>query len=166
MMEAWITASTPGEEHKVLQQSVGSWNTTTTMWMKPGDSPTVSHGTSQFEAIYGGRYIRQNVKGMAMGQPFEGMGINGYDNVKKQYTSIWLDNMGTAITSGTGQFNKDQNAIVDEGSMSCPMTPSGTRSYRAVWALPKNDSFKYEMYGPDESGKEYKMMEIVYTRTK
>ncbi len=32
-----------------------------------------------------------------MGMPFEGMGIDGYDNLAKQYVSTWVDNMGTGI---------------------------------------------------------------------
>lgn len=163
-MEAWIKASTPGDEHKLLQQYVGTWNTTTTFWMKPGEQPQTSTGTAQFESIFGGRFVKQTVKGTAMGQPFEGMGVSGYDNIKKHYTSVWMDSMGTSTTIGTGQLNAEKTAITDEGTMSCPMTPSGTRSYRAVWGVPVNNSFKYEMYGPDETGKEFKMMEVAYKK--
>ena len=35
-MEAWMKAATPGEHHKHLSKSVGSWTYEGKMWMQPG----------------------------------------------------------------------------------------------------------------------------------
>ncbi len=163
-MAAFEKASNPGEEHKLLQQYVGRWNHVVSWWMTADAAPEVSKGTSEMEMIMGGRFLKQKVKGTSMGKPFEGMGITGYDNVKKHYSTMWLDNISTGMMLGTGQFDKEKNAIVDQGSFSCPMSPDGNRTYRAVWTTVQKNSFKYEMFGPGQDGKEMRMMEIVYTK--
>ena len=33
-----------------------------------------------------------------MGMPFNGLSLEGYDNAKKEFTSIWIDNMGTGTS--------------------------------------------------------------------
>jgi len=43
-----------------------------------------------------------------MGMPFEGMGLDGYDNASKEYISIWIDNMGTGIMYMKGKWMKIQ----------------------------------------------------------
>lgn len=164
MMEAFTKASTPGEEHKLLQQYAGKWDHEVKWWMKPGDEPEVSKGTSEIEPIMGGRFILQKVAGTSMGQPFEGMGITGYDNVQKHFSSVWLDNMGTGMMGGKGTFDKASNSIIDKGSFSCPLEKDGSKSYRAVWGPIADNSFKYEMFSTDESGKEFRMMEITYKK--
>jgi hypothetical protein len=42
MMEMMAKYSTPGEEHKKLQNFVGTWDTTAKMWMDPGATPQES----------------------------------------------------------------------------------------------------------------------------
>jgi len=165
-MDAWIKASTPGEEHKLLQQYVGKWDHTIKMWTAPGSAVSESKGTTEVESLLGGRFIRQSVKGVSMGQEFEGIGITGFDNIQKQFSTFWIDNMSTASMIGKGSFDKAKNVIMDEGSFSCPESSTGKRSYRAVWTLPVKDSYKYEMYTTDDKGKEFRMMEIVYTKAK
>lgn len=163
-MEAFIKASTPGTEHQLLKQYVGKWNHTMSWWMSPDAKPEISQGTSEIKSILGGRFIEQNVSGTSMGQPYEGMGITGYDNVNKHFSTMWIDNMSTGTMSGKATLDKGKNALVDKGEFSCPLDPSGTKSYRSVWSLPKGDSFTYEMYGAGEDGKEFRMMEIVYKK--
>lgn len=164
MMEAFAKASTPGEEHKLLQQYVGKWTHVVKWWMKADAKPETSNGTTEITSIMGGRFIKQDVSGTSMGQPFQGMGLVGYDNIQKHFSTIWIDNMMTGMMIGSGTLDKAKNAIVDSGSASCPMSPTGKREYRAVWSLPEKNSFKYEMYTTGEDGKEFKAMEIVYTK--
>ena len=163
-MQAWIKASTPGKEQEFLKQFLGKWDYKINMWMEPGAKPQVSSGKSVNESIFGGRYITQKATGISKGQPFEGMGIIGYDNVQKHYNTLWFDNMSTAMMTGTAEYDSEKKVIVEKSSGSCPMSPTGTKEFRSTMSLPENNSFKYEMYTNDESGKEFKMMEIVYTK--
>jgi Protein of unknown function (DUF1579) len=103
-------------------------------------------------------------EGTSMGQPFEGMGIMGYDNEKKQYQSVWIDNMGTGIMTGSGNYDPNTKTLTDQGKFSCPA--EGEKSYRAVLKMKDNDNFTYEWYMAGPDGKEFRAMEIVYTRKK
>src|SRR4030095_16493060 len=54
-MKNWMAYATPGEPHKMLAKSNGTWNGEVTMWMAP-DSPAVtSKATMVNKMIMGGR---------------------------------------------------------------------------------------------------------------
>jgi len=57
---------------------------------------------------------------MMMGMPFEGIGINGYDNLKKKFVSTWIDNMGTMIVMSTGTFDPATKTFTYMGEMDNP----------------------------------------------
>ena len=164
MMEKWKEFSTPNENHKVLDTLVGEWDYTIKMWMSPDAKPEESKGTSEIKSIMGGRFIEHSAEGTSMGQPFEGMGIMGYDNEKKQYQSVWIDNMGTGIMTGSGNYDPNTKTLTDQGQFSCPA--EGEKSYRAVLKMINKDNFTYEWYMTGQDGKEFRAMEIVYTRKK
>src|SRR4030095_7138272 len=82
-MEAWMKAATPGEHHKNLNFFVGDWKTQNTMWMD--GSETKTEGTAHIEWAMDGRYVISKHSGNFMGMPFQGMGIDGYDNVTSKY---------------------------------------------------------------------------------
>jgi len=164
MMEKWKEFATPNENHKVLGALVGDWDDTVKWWMSPDAKPEESKGTSEIRSIMGGRFIEHTVEGTSMGQPFEGMGITGYDNEKKQYQSIWIDNMGTGIMTGSGNYDPNTKTLADQGTFSCPAV--GQKSYRGVTRIIDQDNFTYEMYMAGPDGKEFRAMEIVYTRKK
>jgi hypothetical protein len=164
MMEKWKEFSTPNENHKVLDPLVGDWDYSIKWWMSPDVKPEESKGTSNIKWIMGGRFIEQAVEGTSMGQPFEGMGLMGYDNEKKQYQSIWIDNMGTGMMKGSGNYDPNTKTLTDQGTFSCPA--EGEKSYRGVLKMIDNDNFTYEWYMPGPDGKEFRAMEIVYTRKK
>jgi hypothetical protein len=82
--KAWMEYMTPGDMHKMLAGSNGSWKTKIHMWMAPGTEPMVSEGTSVNEMILGGRYQRSTHSGDFMGMPMEGMNILGFDNATKE----------------------------------------------------------------------------------
>ena len=111
----------------------------------------------------GGRYLQHAAKGMSMGQPFEGMGITGFDNGRQTYQTIWMDNMGTGMMIGEGSYDPSKKTLTDHGRFTDPMI--GQRSYRGVITLIDDDHHSYEMYVADENSIEFRMMEILYTRT-
>lgn len=160
-MEA-LTA--PGEAHKVLEPLAGKWTYTSKFWMTPGAPAEESTGTSQDDLIYGGRFLMQVVKGTMMGKPFEGLGFTGYDNIKKEYVSVWLDGMATGLMTSSGQYDAATKEITEAGAHSCPLTGETDRKIRSVSTLVDNDHKTYAAYAVGPDGKEMKMMEISYTR--
>ena len=54
--------------------------------------------------------------------PMEGFSIDGYDNVKGEYFSLWLDNMGTGYMLSIGERSEDGKSVTYTGSMPDPMS--------------------------------------------
>jgi hypothetical protein len=165
MLEA-MKKGQPGEQHKVLEPLVGRFATSNQMWMKPGDKPMQSKGSSENTWVLGGRFVKMDMRGDMGGQPFEGVGYLGYDNVRGEYTGAWLDTMNTGITRSSGQYNPATKTLTESGTFSCPMTGVKDMHYRAEWKVVDNDTTRYTMYGPGPDGKEMKMVESVSKRVK
>jgi hypothetical protein len=163
MMELWKQAATPSEPHKLFATLVGSWTTTTKEWMEPGNPPTESTGTAEIKMLLlNGRFLYQEYNGQMMGQPFNGVGIDAYDNLTKKYTTAWMDSMGTSIFIMEGTASADGRTITLKGSHP---EPGGRKmSHRAAWTIRDASNQTFEMYGTHRHGKEMKRLEIVYTR--
>jgi|SRR5690242_7022413 len=165
MDKAWKEGMTISENHKMLAKSNGTWNGEVTMWMAPGAPPQTSTSTSVTQSIYGGLYQESKHSGNMMGMPFEGQSIMGYDNMKKEFFSTWIDNMGTGVLVMTGQYDDASKKITLTGPMKCMNGQEATM--KEVFTIIDDDHQTLEMYGPDPAtGKEYKNMEIKYTRKK
>ena len=76
--KAWVEFMTPGWAHELLAKQTGKWKTETKFWHAPGTPPEVSPGELESKMVLGGRYLESKFTGLAMGQPFEGMSIEGY----------------------------------------------------------------------------------------
>lgn len=164
MMEAWMKAATPGEQHKVLNAFTGTWDGTVKHWGAEGAPADESKGTTKSTWVLGDRYLRQEWKGSFMEMPFEGLGYWGYDNAKGQYFSTWMDNMGTGIMVSNGKYDPATKTFTMTGSFTNPVTKKDEKAREVVKIIDDNKHVM-EMYGPDPAtGKEYKMMEITYTR--
>ncbi|MDR4463062.1 MAG: DUF1579 domain-containing protein [Nitrospira sp.] len=164
MMELWKQAATPGEPHKQFATLTGSWTTQTKEWMEPGKPPTESAGTAEMKMLLDGRFLYQEYHGQMMGQPFNGIGIDAYDNIRKKYVTAWIDTMGTGIFIMEGTASPDGKTITLKGSH--PEPGGGQMSHRAIWTLIDADHQTFDMYGSHHGQKETKMMEITYTRSK
>ncbi|MDZ7626062.1 MAG: DUF1579 domain-containing protein [Ignavibacteriaceae bacterium] len=163
MMKAWQESMTPGPMHEMLASRVGEWKAEVSMWMDPSQPPTTSEATTVCEAMLGGRYFKSIHTGSMMGMPFEGYEISGYDNVKKKFFNVWMDNMGTGIMVSEGTYDEASKTLTLTGQMTEPM---GTdMNVREVIKVIDNDHSTFEMY-VDMGGKEVKNMEIKYTRIK
>lgn len=162
MMELWQKLAQPGEPHKSFAGLTGSWTTTTKEWMEPGKPPTEASGTAEMKMLLDGRFLYQEFKSQMMGQPFSGIGIDAYDNVRKKYVTAWMDTMGTGIFIMEGTASADGKTITLKGSH--PEPGGGQMHHRAVWKLVDSNTQTFEMYGNHGHGKEEKMMEITYTR--
>jgi len=163
-MAKWQEYATPGEGHKAMEQLVGNWDYSLKYWTSPKAPPEESTGTNDIKWILGNRFLEMNVKGTSMGQPFEGMGIIGYDNVKKEYVNTWIDTMGTGMMNATGSYDAETKTMREKGKFTDPIT--GEESFKGVTKFIDNDNMTYEMYISSPGGKEFRVMEINYTRKK
>ncbi|SRR5690606_33309227 len=158
----WMEYMTPGEAHAQLAKYVGEWDTESKFWMQPGGEPVVSQGKTVYEMILGGRYLQSKHSSTAWGMEVEGLMIMGYDNATHEYTSIWIDNLGTGTAIAKGTYDPDEDAINWNGSMIDPISKSEV-TFREVLRFQDDNHIVLEMYNGDE-GNEYKSMEINFTR--
>jgi uncharacterized protein DUF1579 len=162
MMEVYMKLATPGEPHKLFAGLAGSWTTQTKEWMEPGKPPTEATGSADLKMLLGGRFLQQEYNSTMMGQPYTGMGITAYDNLRKKYVSTWIDTMGTGIFTMEGTASADGKTITLKGQHAEP--GGGQMTHRAVWKIVDDNTQTFDMYGAHGHDKETKMMEIVYTR--
>lgn len=161
-MEAYMKAGTPGEAHKMLADSVGSYNLKIKSWHEPGGPATEETGTATRTMMLDGRVLVEDVSSTMMGMPFTGRGMAGFDNVSGKYWSIWTDSMSTGmmVSEGTCDAKKvctytgSWNDAIKKGPVKARMV--------SRWTSPTTEVF--EMHAPGKDGKEMKMMEITYTR--
>ena len=165
MMDAWIKAGTPGAPHENLKAFVGNWDTKVTAWMDPSAPPETSAGKATYTLTFGGRYLHTDYKGDYHGQPFEGFGQMGYDNVTGKYWSTWTDSMSTGIFVETGDYDAATKTYTMNGPMHDPTVKTGPVPVRTVTRFVDADHHTFEFY-ETRDGKERKTMEMHYTRAK
>ncbi len=159
-------AGSAGPGHAIFKNLEGTWSVESTAWMQPGAAPAKSTGSSSMKLVLGGRFLEQTFTGNWHGHPFEGIGFIGYDNVRKEYTSTWMDNMSTGMTQSTGKYNAATKTVSETGTFSCPFANDPNKWFRSEWKLTNKDNHTFTMYVKDSAGKEFKSMEIVYKRSK
>jgi hypothetical protein len=165
-MMACVQAGTPGEQHAFLAKVAGTWQGTTRMWMGPdATEPMESTCTTVMTPIMDGRYMKCETTGEMPGMgAFLGQGIYGYDNVAQKFVASWIDNHSTGILHGTGELSPDGKTMTWSFTYHCPIAKKPT-VMREIERRLSDDAFVLEMHGVDpKTGKEYKMMEIAYTR--
>ena len=164
-MQAVMAAGTPGKMHAHLAEGAGKWRGKSTMWMAPGAEPVTSECSATVTSIMDGRFVQIEHAGEVPGMgPYNGVGINGFDNVSKTFVSTWIDNMGTGIMRGEGERSADGKTITWTFEYHCPVTrkPAVMRQVEKVTGPGKRTM---DMFGTEpKSGKEYKMMSIELTK--
>ncbi len=160
------------ENHKLLASMDGNWNYTIKFWMNPDPNapPQESKGTATRKSIMGGRYFVMDVSGK-MQMPgedgklkdmqFKGMGIEGFDNVKKKFVASWIDNMGTGVQFSEGTYDPATKTFTYTSEME--MMPGMKTPVREVLKAADNNHMMLEWY-ETRGGQEKKTMEINYTR--
>jgi len=163
MMKKWQEYMTPGPVHQSFAKMTGNWNAVVTMY-DPSGKESKSNATVNYEMILGGRYMKSTIKGMMMGMPMEGMGLDAYDNATKEFISIWIDNFGTGVMNMKGKMDEATKTIVYTGTEVDPMTGKDQMTKTIMKNIDDNHA-SMEMYMID-GGKEIKNMQIDYTRAK
>ncbi len=164
LMEKMKALTSPNEAHKALEAFAGKW-TYTGQFKMTGDAPAQEmKGTSEITMIFGGRFLKQEIEGPWMGENFNGIGYTGYDNVRQEYVSTWIDSVGTGIMTAAGQYDPATKTLNQVGANSCPLTGEKARPGRSTWTVVDNAHTVYSSYGMGPDGKEFKAMEITYSR--
>jgi len=149
----------------MMAKSAGDWKAEVTQYMDPTQPPTKTQSKVHNEMIMGGRYLSTKWSGDMMGMPFEGISTLGFDNARKLYVSTWIDNMGTGIMNMEGTLDAATNTITFNGKMVNGETLK-EEPVRETFTIMDKDHQLMQMYGVGKDGKEFKSMQIHYTRKK
>lgn len=160
--KSWQEYMTPGSQHEMLSKMAGEWVAKAKMWMAPGAEPTEFEGKAHYEMILGGRYLSSKYEATMMGMPFTGMQMDAYDNAKKEFVSVWIDNMGTGVLLLKGQYDEKTKAITYTGSTYDPASGKDADMKVVITFIDEN-THRFEMYMVN-GDQEFKSMEMLYTR--
>ncbi|HVT61336.1 MAG TPA: DUF1579 domain-containing protein [Thermoanaerobaculia bacterium] len=162
-MEMMMKLAAPGEHHKDLDRLAGKWATSGKSWMAPGQPPVEMNGSMEASWTLGGRFLQSVHKGNFMGQPFEGHGLDGYDNVTHKYVGSWVDNMGTGLMAFEGSCDNPCKVLTTTGDFVDPMSRQKLTMRNVITFVDAN-TYHQDMYVAGPDGKEFKMMEFVGKR--
>ncbi len=154
----------PGEGHKLMEPMIGTWEETVVMWFAPEAPPVTMEASMTAEWILGGRWLRSEHRGSMMGQPFHGIGLDGYDNYREEYVSIWMDNMSTASMVSRGIHDPATNSVTMTATADDFMAGRDDVPVRSVTHWTEPDTVVFEMYSVAEDGTEYQSMELTGRR--
>ena len=162
-METMAKLAAPGSHHESLAKRVGKWNSKGTFWMEPGADPIVAEGVAEISPFLDGRFILTDYKGDFMGMPFQGYGLDGYDNGTQKHIGLWVDNMGTMMMTYEGSCEQDGKVTTNFSEFKDPASGMDMKM-KGVTILENDDKITYEAFVQLPDGNEFKVMEIVYTR--
>jgi hypothetical protein len=161
-MEAYTAAGTPGAAHAALAKMAGTYDIDVKSWHDPSGPPQVEKGTATRSMALDGRVMVEEVSSTMMGTPWTGHGMHGYDNVTGKHWSTWNDSMSTGLMVSEGTCDA-AGACTFTGSWNDPVTKGKINSRMTTkWTSPTTEVF--EMFVPGKDGKEFRMMELTYTK--
>ena len=155
--------ATPGEHHKQLEPLAGKWKLDVKWRSGPSDKWTESKGTAEYQWILGRRFLQESFQYDMGSQSLDWLGVYGYDNYQKQYTAVWVDNMGTNTEFASAQYDAGAKTFTFLGEQDDPPT-KGKRQFKWIITLDGPDRLRFESYDQSPPGTYYKNTEISATR--
>lgn len=167
VMEQLARQSASPKNNQVLSALEGTWRYDLKYWSSKEADPQLSTGRAENEMILDNRFFSSKtnlilyIGGQAI--PYEGWNIIGYDTTKKAFTSVLLDTMRIGMMAGTAQYNEENETLEEEGQFRHPLTGE-KRSYRSTLEFSDFARHKRTFYMMDQSGQEFKVLEIEFHR--
>ena len=165
MAKNWQAYMTPGDVHKMMASWDGTWNSDITMWMQPGAPEEKTTSVAVNKMVLNGLYQQSTHTGMMMGMPFNGMSTTAYDIHKKEFINTWIDNMGSGIMVLKGPWDESTKTMNLKGKATDPGT-TGDMDIRETLKIIDENTQEMEMFSMMPDGKEFKIMNIRFTRKK
>jgi hypothetical protein len=158
-MAEMLKATQPGERHKQLEPLSGSWDVLVRFKYGPGPERE-GKVSSEAKWILGGRFLQQEYQSES-GQVT--LQLIGYDNQKKKFFEVKLDNMDTGVLYTEGAMSEDGKVITNVGIRTDPLSGEAER-LRIVTTLTDKDHYTVEWFQPNSEGKEEKRVTMIHTR--
>jgi len=158
-MEAWMKAGQINEHHEWLARAEGAWKGKSWFQWDPNMPKMHAAVESEVESILGGRYTVMHYESEFMGQPYKGVGIVGYDNIKQKYVSIWLESMGTSPMVSYGTRTGDTITFKSEFE-----NPMGEMETMYIESTSHGENRMVDKFYEHRDGKKVQTGQIVYER--
>lgn len=100
----YAEAGAPGKQHADLARYLGEWDVALKFTPAPGQM-TEARGKANFRWLVEGRWLIEEFETQWMGEPFKGFNLIGYDNLRKQYVTCWLDSASTSFIMARGDMD-------------------------------------------------------------
>jgi hypothetical protein len=160
----WVALAKPGEAHELLDMFVGTWDVTVSSSSGPLSPADTSHGTSRSSWILGSRFVEERFEGAVSGSPYQGLGLIGYDSGARQYTTVWLDSLSTALAVSRGRYDSARNSFELQGEVYDPLL-GREKSTKTRIDIESRDLYHVSMLESLPDGREYAALRISYRRT-
>jgi hypothetical protein len=148
----------PGPEHERLKMYEGNWDAV----MEMGGQSTKA--TATYKSICGGMWMASDFQGDLGGIPFQGHGVDGYDQRKKKYVGAWFDSLTSAPLRFEGNYDPKTKLVVMTGeSVGADGKPE---KFKTTTEHKDKDHFTFKMYMVPPEGNEQLAFTITYTRRK
>lgn len=148
-----------GPEHDRLKSLAGRYLGQTKLWLDPSAPPEESVSELRVEPLLGGRFLRLEDRGSAMGKPRAGEMWLGYHRDANRYEVSWIDSFHTA-----GAIFLSKGAPREDGVIAVTCTYAGgeeTWSWRTEFHLGKTLLVRSINISP--AGEETPAIETIYT---
>ena len=172
-IRAALEAARPGVFHKKLNAWVGTWSTSWQVWHGPGQPPSdKATGTATFRPILGGRFIEGVYTGKGiLKMSFEGRLTFGFDHLKRHYTATWMNTFETGVAIYEGAPAEGEPAATPLTRLTLIGRPSphpkiAAIDSRATFTFADPDRIIEEQFATDPEGREFKAVEVIYTRNR
>ncbi len=140
---AWMMEKgQPGERHQALAALCGTWDVDATFYMESGEMK--SKGRATHAMVLGGRFLKMDYAGDMGGATFEGTGYLGFNNVRGEYESFWIDGMASHFSVMRGAPGEAAGTVTVLGEWQGPGTMRLPQKW--VWTLPVEGKARLQMY--------------------
>lgn len=154
---------TPGPEHAILKEDVGTWDASIEMLMPGAPATPPSKGVEVNALSCGGLCLVTDFKGEVMGGPFQGHGVTTWDPTKKVYIGSWSDSMTAGLATTESTWDAAKKTL--NTTMLTPDGSGGTVKMRSTVEYSAGKRV-FSMFMPGPDGKEVPSMRITYTQPK
>lgn len=163
LMKTIPDGANPSPERERLQALIGDWKAETRAWRRPDAPVEEGAGTMSNFWMLDGRFVGQEYKSRAQRPKYQGLGALGYDNIRRVYTSVWLDTTSTSMHTASGSCDESGSVFTLEGVYQDPVTGKPVRC-RSITRIINRKKHTFELFKEDPDGKLFKTLEVIYTR--
>jgi len=168
--QALVARLSPGPHHRHLDALAGRWESTVTVWPRPGADPNSSGGTSEVGWILDGRWLRLDYRAADAGKGgVQGLGLIGYDNVRQEHVFNWMDSVSCSALESSGRCADGGRTTEFAGTHGDPLT--GERDLPFRWRCEIGrvgtvdaGTWSLELFEAAPGGEEFRKIRIVNTR--